>query len=345
MPNIIIAFFGAMLLSYVLTPHVIKLAHKIGAIDVPKDDRRVHSKPIPRLGGIAIFGGFFLVSVNVLPLTREMFGFFLASLIIIVMGVLDDTRGLGAKTKLLVQILCAVIVYFFGVKIEFLTNPFDKEIGMMYLGMWGLPLTVFWIVGITNTVNLIDGLDGLAAGISAISAITLSLVAYMANDISSTILLVALAGGAIGFLPFNFNPAKIFMGDTGSLFLGFALSVISIEAAIKSAATLAVVVPILALGIPIFDTTFAIIRRANAGRPIMEADKGHLHHRLLSKGLSQKQTVIALYLISCILGASAIFIAEASIKSAMIVLTLDLLLIIYGVFRLKILTHTQEEIK
>ncbi|WP_417203547.1 glycosyltransferase family 4 protein [Acetoanaerobium sticklandii] len=345
MPKIIIAFLGAMLFSYVLTPYVIKLAHRIGAIDVPKDDRRVHSKPIPRLGGIAIFGGFFIVSTLLIPPSREMMGFLLASVIMIIMGILDDTRGLGAKTKLLIQIACALIVFVFGVRIEFLTNPFDKETGMLYLGILALPLTVFWIVGITNTVNLIDGLDGLAAGISAISAITLSFIAYMSNDITSTILLVALAGGAIGFLPFNFNPAKIFMGDTGSLFLGFALSVISIEAAIKSAATLAVVVPILALGIPIFDTTFAIIRRANAGRPIMEADKGHLHHRLLSRGLSQKQTVIALYLMSCILGASAIFIAEASMKSAMVVLTLDLLLIIYGVFRLKILTHIQEEVK
>ena len=273
MPKIIIAFLGAMLFSYVLTPYVIKLAHRIGAIDVPKDDRRVHSKPIPRLGGIAIFGGFFIVSTLLIPLSREMMGFLLASVIMIIMGILDDTRGLGAKTKLLIQITCALIVFVFGVRIEFLTNPFDKETGMLYLGILALPLTVFWIVGITNTVNLIDGLDGLAAGISAISAITLSLIAYMSNDITSTILLVALAGGAIGFLPFNFNPAKIFMGDTGSLFLGFALSVISIEAAIKSAATLAVVVPILALGIPIFDTTFAIIRRANAGRPIMEADK------------------------------------------------------------------------
>ncbi len=340
MPKFMIAFLGAMLVSYILTPYVIKLAHKIGAIDVPKDDRRVHKNPIPRLGGIAIFGGFFIMSVLLVPLSREMIGFLTASAIMVTMGIIDDTREIKAKTKLFIQIACALIVFVSGVRIEFLTNPFDKDTGMIYLGMFALPLTVFWIVGITNTVNLIDGLDGLAAGISAISAITLSLVAYMSSDMTHTILLVALAGGAIGFLPFNFNPAKIFMGDTGSLFLGFALSVISIEAAIKSAATLAVVVPILALGIPIFDTTFAIIRRANAGRPIMEADKGHLHHRLLSKGLSQKQTVITLYFISCILGASAVFIAEAGVKAAIVVLTLDFMLILYGIFRLKILTHT-----
>lgn len=345
MSNFMMVFIVAMVFSYLFTKPAIWLAHKVGAIDVPKDARRVHSTPIPRLGGLAIFMGFLLSALLFIPLSRELTGVFLACMIIVVMGILDDTIGLGAKTKLVIQILCAVMVTFFGVKIEFLTNPFDTQTGMMYLGIFSIPITVFWIVGITNTVNLIDGLDGLAAGLSAISALTLSFIAYTNNDMTSSMLLLALAGGAIGFLPFNFNPAKIFMGDTGSLFLGFILSVISIEAAIKSAATLAVVVPILALGIPIFDTTFAIIRRANAGRPIMEADKGHLHHRLLNKGLSQKQTVIVLYIISCMLGASAIFISESSFNIALLILAIDILFIAYGVMRLEILSKAREDVK
>ena len=339
MESLLMIFVAAMAFSYIFTPFVIKIAHKLGAIDVPKDNRRVHSEPIPRLGGIAIFLGFLISALFFIPINKEVLGIFLASLIIVSMGVIDDTITLGAKTKLFVQIFCAILVTFFGVKIEFITNPFDSSTGMLYLGILSLPITVFWIVGITNTVNLIDGLDGLAAGVSAISAITLALISYLNGEIMPAMLLVALAGGAVGFLPFNFNPAKIFMGDTGSLFLGFTLAVVSIEGAIKSAATLAIVVPVLALGIPIFDTTFAIIRRANAGKPIMEADKGHLHHRLLDRGLSQKQTVVSLYSMSFILGISAIFIAESPLNTAIMILGFVVILITIGVFRLKILSH------
>lgn len=339
MGRLLLIFLAAMACSYTLTPFVIKLAHRLGAIDIPKDNRRVHKTPIPRLGGIAIFMGFIIAALIFVPINREILGIFAASLIIVTMGVIDDTVTLGAKTKLLIQIICALIVAFFGVKIEFITNPFDESTGIFYLGILGIPITVFWIVGITNTVNLIDGLDGLAAGVSAISGVTLALISFLNGEIVPAMLLMALAGGAIGFLPFNFNPAKIFMGDTGSLFLGFTLAVVSIEGAIKSAATLAIVVPVLALGIPIFDTTFAIIRRANAGKPIMEADKGHLHHRLLDKGLSQKQTVMSLYTMSFILGISAIFIAESPLSTAIMILGFVVILISIGVFRLKILSH------
>lgn len=337
--GLILVFVFATMTSYLMTPHVIKLAYKIGAIDIPKDNRRVHKEPIPRLGGLAIYAGFVVGVLFMVPLTRELVGILIAASVIVIMGILDDTKGLKAKTKLFIQIACALIVTFFGVKIDFVSNPFASHSSLFFLGFMSIPITVFWIVGITNTVNLIDGLDGLAAGVSTIAALTMALVAFLNGEYMNTTIVLALAGGAVGFLPYNFNPAKIFMGDTGSLFLGFILSIIAIEATVKSAAALAVVVPILALGIPILDTTFAIIRRSLAGKPIMEADKGHLHHRFLNKGLSQKQTVLALYVISLVLGISAVLISNTTFHKAVFVLCMDALLIVYGVFRLQILSH------
>lgn len=339
----VLAFVLAMAVSYKMTPFVISLAHKVGAIDVPKDNRRVHKKPIPRLGGLAIYAGFVVGSILMVPMTKEMIGILIGSAGIVLMGAVDDTVSLGAKTKLLIQIACAVIVTLFGVRIDFVRNPFSPIQSFFYLKAFSIPVTVFWIVGITNTVNLIDGLDGLAAGVSSIAALTMAFVAFMNGEYIHTAIVLALAGGAVGFLPFNFNPAKIFMGDAGSLFLGFVLSIIAIEATVKSAAALAVVVPILALGIPIFDTTFAIIRRSIAGKPIMQADKGHLHHRFLDRGLSQRQTVLVLYFISLVLGISAALISKATAHTAITVLSMDTLIIAYGVFRLKILSQDKEE--
>lgn len=350
MIKLVMAFFLAFAVAYVATPQAIRLAHKLGAIDVPKDGRRVHKKPIPRMGGMAIFAGFLVSALIFVPMTHKLLGVLVGTLMIVGMGLIDDVKPLKAKTKLLIQVLAAGIAVYSGIRIEWISNPFDTVDGMFYIGWVGIPLAIFWIVGITNTVNLIDGLDGLAAGVSAISAITMAFVAYgsisgnsdgayILSQTNSTLLLLALAGGAVGFLPYNFNPAKIFMGDTGSLFLGYTLSIIAIDAAIKSAATLAIAIPVLALGIPIFDTTFAIIRRANAGKPIMEADKGHLHHRLLGKGLSQKKTVLILYAISGILGLSAVLISQFNFNHGLIVLALDILFIYYGVIRLKMFSE------
>lgn len=331
----IASFIVSAVISYFATPLVIKLAYKIGAIDVPKDNRRVHKKPIPRLGGLAIAISFFITVCLFVTVNKDLLFLFLSLSIIIVMGIVDDVKGLGAKLKFGIQIIAATIVAVFAFRITFIANPF-APMHYIFLSYISIPITVFWIVGITNTVNLIDGLDGLAAGVSAISSTTLALILFKNGDYYSTIILVALIGAILGFLPFNFNPAKIFMGDTGSLFLGFTLSVISMNATIKSAATLAVFVPIITLGIPIFDTTFAIIRRAKNKQPIMQADKGHLHHRLLNKGLSQKQTVLMLYMMSVILGLSAYFIAEAGRKFSFFVLLFDIVLIVYIIVRLKI---------
>ena len=337
--QIFLGFMTAFLISYGITPAVIKFAHYIGAIDVPKDNRRMHTKPIPRLGGLGISIAFMVSALIFGGIHREIIAIIVSSIIIVVTGMFDDTKSLKALTKLILQIICACVVIFSGVKIEFLGNPFTGE--LIWLGFLSVPITLFWIVGITNCINLIDGLDGLAAGISSISAITLAVVSFLNGYQSYAVIFLCLAGSSIGFLPYNFNPAKIFMGDTGSLFLGFILSVMSIEGTVKTATLIAVIVPVLALAVPIFDTTFAIIRRKLAGRPVMEADKGHLHHRLLAMGFSHKHTVLLLYAVSGILGSSAIIIAKADFKIALSVFISDLLFIFYSVYRLKIL-HKSE---
>jgi UDP-GlcNAc:undecaprenyl-phosphate GlcNAc-1-phosphate transferase len=330
------AALGAVV-SFLSTPIVKKLAHKLGAIDIPKDDRRVHKNPIPRLGGLAIFLGFILtilvlVKMDLLEINKEILGMLLGASIIVGMGFVDDIKPLPAKVKLVVQIIAASVLVGFGIRIEYITNFLKSDTisllnkGTVGLGILSIPITIFWIVGITNTVNLIDGLDGLAAGISAIAALTLAYVAYAKPELSNSqetlMMTLALAGSCIGFLPFNFNPAKIFMGDTGSLFLGFILAAISINGFIKGATALAMVVPIFALGLPIFDTTFAILRRAFNGRPIMEADKGHLHHRLLSTGTGQKRAVLPLYMISTFLGVSAALLLKQKYVNSAIVLVI-----------------------
>lgn len=335
MNNLIIAFLLAMGVTYFATPFVMTLAHKVGAIDVPKDERRVHKVPIPRLGGLAIYLGFMAaVFINV-TLTRRIIGLLVGATIIVIMGVFDDIKPLRARVKLLVQVIAAIVVIYSGTRIDVVTNPLYfimKSTPWIGLGIWSYPLTLIWIVGATNAVNLIDGLDGLAAGVSAIASVTLLAVALLKPDISFIAVFPAiLAGATIGFLPYNFNPAKIFMGDTGALFLGFVLSVISIMGVLKSAATLSVIVPIFAIGLPIFDTVFAMARRFMNGKPIMEADKGHLHHRLLDKGLSQKQTVLVLYCISALLGFGAVALVETTWKIGLILVLSVFLLVSMGV--------------
>lgn len=340
--RIILAFLLAIVLSYIATPFVIRFAKAIGAMDVPKDNRRVHKHPIPRLGGLAIYFSFIVATSLFVDLDETMLSMLLASSIIVITGVVDDRIGMGAKLKLLIQVICASIVVAGGVRIEFFANPLNPEL-LFDLTWLSYPVTVFWIVGITNTVNLIDGLDGLAAGISCIASITLSIICFLNGDLVSAGILLVLCGSCIGFLPYNFNPAKTFMGDTGSLFLGFVLGTMSISGMVKGAAIFAVIVPILALAIPIFDTTFAIIRRTIAGQPVMQADKGHLHHRLLARGLTQRQTVFVLYALSAFMGASSILISRANFTIAVVILALDLVVIVYGMRRLNILKKVEEK--
>lgn len=306
---VFVAFFLALVISCIVTPLVRKLAIKIGAVDQP-NARKVHKTPIPRLGGLAIYLSFIITIICVLPIDAQIYGLLLGATLIAVLGVIDDLVELSPKIKLVGQILAACVLVYFDVRISNLTIPFQ---GMVFLNSWlsGI-LTVIWVVGIVNTVNLIDGLDGLAAGTSAITALTLCLVGLMKGQFIAAVMSLALMGGALGFLKYNFNPAKIFMGDTGSMFLGFTLAAVSIEGALKSTATIALIVPILALGFPIFDTTIAIVRRYLNNAPIFQADKGHFHHKLVERGLSQKQAVLFIYGICAFLCGAAFFVVRTS---------------------------------
>ncbi len=317
----IIAFIIAVFVAYGVTPLMIRLAKLIGAMDVPGDDRRVHKTPTPRLGGPAIFIGFMAALFYKYGLKPELSGILTGASIIMVLGLFDDIRPLSAKFKLVVQFIAAAIVMHSGIRITSVANPLYflfPESPYIIFGNWSYLLTLIWIVGVTNAINLVDGLDGLAAGISAISSITLMVAAVSTEQTVAAFMAAILAASTLGFLPYNFNPAKIFMGDAGALFLGFMLSVISVMGALKGAAALSILIPIFAIGLPIFDTFFAMLRRTLSGKSMIEADKGHLHHKLLDAGMSQKQAVLTLYSISAILGFSAVALVEVTLKVAFI---------------------------
>ena len=310
-----IAFGMAFLISLLTTPLSKMIAFKVGAVDQPKA-RGMHDKPMPRMGGIAIFLGFIFTVLVVTPSVeafewKQISGLLVGGMIIFLLGFFDDIYNLNAKLKFLIQVIAALVVIYSDIRIEFVTWPF-AEGNILILEKISIPITLFWIVGVTNAVNLIDGLDGLAAGVSSIAAICLMILSmFSQNPIGpvAAILMAALAGSCLGFLPYNFNPAKIFMGDTGSTFLGFVLAVSSIQGLIKGYTAVTILIAVLVLALPIFDTTFAILRRIISRRPIMEADRGHIHHRLVDKGYSQKQAVITLYGISGGFGIIGILLA------------------------------------
>lgn len=316
MQGIIIPFLVAVLIAFISTPLVKKLAFKIGAVDIPKDDRRIHKKPMPLIGGLAIYIGVVVSSFLFVPIDKTLIATLIGGTIILISGIIDDIKGMSPRLKVLFQLAAGICLILGDVKIDFLTNPFSPGNEVIHLSYLSIPITLFWVVGITNTVNLIDGLDGLASGVAMISSISFALVAGKFNYTSVVIMSLIVAGSCLGFLPYNFNPAKIFMGDTGALFLGFMLAALSLEGVMKSVATIAVIVPILILGVPIFDTTFAICRRLLSGKSITSADKGHLHHRLLAKGYSQKKTVLILYSVSAVFGLFAVLIAKANSNQA-----------------------------
>ena len=336
-----LAMLVAAALSCALTPLVKLLAKKVGAMDIPKDDRRMHHNPIPRMGGLAIFLGF-LISVLIfqkLQLGNELQGILLGAVIIVILGVLDDILTLRALPKFLVQIVAAVIVVIYGCRI-------DHFMGWTLPDWLSYPVSVIWIVAITNAINFIDGLDGLAAGVSAISAGTMLIVALLLvpdpTAMICAVLLAALVGACVGFIPYNFNPATIFMGDTGSTFLGFMLASISIFGLFKTYAVISFAVPFLVLGLPIFDICFAVIRRLAHGQSPMHADRGHVHHRLIDMGFSQKQAVAISYLLSAILGLSAVVLTDRGEVQAMIFLIAVIVVGAIGVGLIFTTHHTKK---
>ena len=316
--NIAIAFILAFIVSFMATPYTIKIADKIGAVDVPKDKRRMHTKKMPKFGGPAVILGFLVSMIYLLIIMsvegtidlfseqeygKKLLGLMLGIVAIGITGVLDDTKTLKWWQQLFGQVIAAIIVVSFGIRIEHLDIPF------------------LYRVGVTNAINLIDGLDGLSSGISLISCISLLIIFLMNNSpMIATVLVTALSGALVGFLPFNFSPAKTFIGDTGSNFLGFMLAVVSILGVAKTYTAAVIVLPVIVLGLPIFDVLFAIIRRIIKGKSIkavFKPDKGHLHHKLVAKGFTQKQAVLILYGLSASLGMFAIILFDSGIWKAL----------------------------
>jgi len=314
---ILIAFFIALL----ATPLSIRISKRAGVMDVPKDARRMHDAPVPRLGGIAIFISFFastfvlrafiseglIADQDAVELIQKLQAILIAGALVFLLGVIDDVKGIRARYKLLGQVGCAALAFALGIRIPAVTvfgwqfaNETDAGMFVSFI------VTVIWIVAITNMINLIDGLDGLAAGVVGIAALAISYSAYINGYPAAAFAMVVIAGASLGFLPFNFYPAKIFMGDCGAMFLGFTLASVSIISPAKGATVVAIIAPVLVLGVPLFDIVFAMFRRAQRKQSIFEADKGHLHHQLTRIGIGQRRSALMLYGISGIMGIAAI---------------------------------------
>lgn len=345
--DIAIAFILAFVVTLVTTPYTIKIARKVGAVDIPKDERRMHKKSMPKFGGPAVILGFLVSAIYLLIVMslensinlfsfeeygKKLLGMLLGIGVITAFCIVDDIKTINPLTKLAGQLIAAIIAVASGIRIEGITLPFLNFPEIHEIT--SILLTIAWIIIVTNAINLIDGLDGLSSGISVISAISL-LIIFVLNGSSmvSIVLITALAGALVGFLPFNFAPAKTFIGDTGSNFLGYALSIISILGSAKTYTAAVIVLPLIALGLPIFDTVWAIIRRLIKGKSIkavFKADKGHLHHRLVAKGFSQKQAVLILYGISAVFGIFAVILCDSGIWKAMSFLLIVIVAIAAG---------------
>lgn len=355
--HLALAFVLPLVITLLITPAVIRLAHIVGAIDRP-GARKAHSAPTPRLGGVAVsvaFGISLLLLMAFDPVLRFPLwtagrpGIMLALALIavVLLGVWDDIRELRAKQKFLVQLILSSIVYLAGFHVSGITDPFGD--GKLDLGAFDYIVTVLWIVGVTNAVNLIDGLDGLASGVSAIALLTMVPITIMHEDAGTAVVAMVLAGAVLGFLRYNFNPARVFLGDSGSLFLGFMLAILSLQSSTKSTTAFAILVPIVALGLPIMDTLLSMLRRllrsispssgTSGGKQwwnsMFVPDRGHIHHQLLARGFSHRHAVLVLYLVSCILGAGAFFITIANNADAVFVLTVVGIALVVGVRQLR----------
>lgn len=361
--DIAIAFTIAFMTSFMATPYTIRLAKKLGAVDTPKDQRRINKITMPRLGGLAVILGFIISVVYLLvAMTIErninlkidnmyikLIGFFVGAAIIGITCFYDDVKGAKALVKLFAQIIAAIVVVSCGIRIDRIDVAFIDN----FFPDWAYNiLTVGWIVGITNALNLIDGLDGLSTGISIISCISLLMIFSLnGSPLISIILITALCGSLVGFLPYNFNPAKTFIGDTGSNFLGYSLAIISILGVAKTYTAIVIVAPLIVLALPLFDTVFAIFRRLKNGKSlkaIIEPDAGHLHHKMLKKGFTQKQAVLILYGLSAIFGVFAIILLDSGIWKALSFALIIIVIIAMGYkefFKQRLLGDHEENIE
>lgn len=340
--RIIIAFLVGLLVSLLITPLTKKLAERLGVYDKP-DARKVHKGPMTRLGGVGIFCGFMVGLAVYGQFSKLVLGLALSASIIMAVGFYDDIKNISPKMKLLGQIVAAVVFMAFGGHLVYITNPFTGN--LIDLGLWGYPITLLWLVGVCNAVNLIDGLDGLASGISAIAAMSLAVVSLAKGFSVSGAIALILVGSILGFLRYNFHPAQLFMGDCGALLLGFLLGALSILGLSEGATMVALFVPIMVLGVPILDTCFAIVRRSLHRKPIFEADKGHLHHQLMQRGLDHQDTVLLIYAFTFILGALAVLVTLLPSLYSMIVLLLFVIIVVAGAAKIGIFSNGLKKAK
>lgn len=340
-----IGILAAIILAVILTPAVKRFAFFVGAVDKP-NQRKVHTRLMPRLGGLAIFlafvGAFFIIAPMMVDLNWKVASALLmgGSLIVLV-GAFDDKFDLSPKTKLAVELVAALIIVFYGdIQIDLVNLPFGDSFETKWLSV---PLTIFWIVGVTNAVNLIDGLDGLAAGVSGIANATILVMAVMMGNVTVILFSALLLGSIIGFLFYNFHPAKIFMGDSGALFLGFCLATLSVLG-FKQATLVSFIVPILILGVPLSDTFFAIVRRRLNKMPISVADKNHLHHCLLQLGFGHRNTVLVIYGISLFFGLCAILLSQTSQWVTLVLIGVILLVLQVGAEAIGIVSKSKRPV-
>lgn len=330
----------AFLVTLAATPLVIRLAIVLGVVDQP-DSRKVHTRLMPRLGGLAIFAGYAAATVWMMATFREMMVIMLGALPIVITGIMDDRFGLRPWVKLVGQMLSATVVVAMGIQAQFIHLPLNGTGAIVEFGWLSIPLTMFWLVGVMNAVNLIDGLDGLAAGVTTIAATTMLILALGMGNIPVVFMATALIGSLVAFLFFNFHPAQIFMGDTGSLFLGYMMGVLSLLG-FKQVAFTSFVVPLLVLAVPLSDTTFAILRRLLSGRSIAQPDKRHLHHALLALGLTHRQAVLAIYGISLFFGLSAILFSRTTLWWEVVILIIAAAVLLGGAAFLGLIRETQQ---
>lgn len=334
MLRVILAFLVALVVSLMVTPQTKKLAIKLGVYDEP-DARKVHKGQMTRMGGLGIYAGFLCGFLIYGDFSRSMVGLLVSCTFITALGFYDDVKNIAPKLKFLGQIVAAIILMVFGIHLEFFSIPFTDQI--IDMGFLSYPITLLWLVGVCNAVNLIDGLDGLASGVSAIAALSIGVVAFSSGIGIVAVLCVILVGSILGFLRWNFHPATLFMGDCGSLTLGFLLAVFSLMGISEGVTLIGLAVPVLILGIPILDTFFAIIRRKRSHKPIFQADKGHFHHLLLGMGMSHRDTVLFIYAITFLFGSMAVLITMLPTFFSILTSFMALLLIFAGAMKLGIL--------
>ena len=319
----LLVFVLTFLVVIFATPLIKKLALKLGAVDVPSR-RKIHRKVMPRLGGLAIVLGVVVGVAFTMPTSPYMTNVLIGGLIITVVGVIDDIFQIKASHKLLGQLTAAIVVVASGLRIDMINLPLS---GFIEFGLWSYPFTIIWIIGITNAMNLIDGLDGLAAGVSSIALTSILVMAVIDGQWVVVYLSIVLIASTTGFLVYNFHPAKIFMGDTGSLFLGYSISVLSMMGLFKNIAIFSFVMPVVILAVPIFDTVFAIIRRILRKKGLFSPDKSHLHYCLLELGFSHRKSVLIIYGISGFFGFSAIIFSATTMWTGISVVVFVMIVI------------------